>query len=253
MNKPIKRLLYYSSLLYHSNCNSIYQIVEHQKSGGTWVARIISNYMNVPFITQPDGWLRANSLVRIHAPRQYAFNTKNQIYVIRDGRDVLTSFYFHQFMRLNIHQGQQFANLNDVKNNMPKYLEMYFNRQLGNKTTWVEHTKNWLRQKVIIIRYEDMLQNTMGAILPALKEFEKERVDTDRLTRAIEANDFKQVSGRNKGEENQQSFHRKGIRGDYKNYFNLDAAQIFHHYAGKQLIDLGYENNDCWVQNFNDA
>lgn len=248
MNQIFKKLLFYSSLIYHANCNSIYQIIEHQKSGGTWVAKIISGYMDIPFITRPDRWLRGNSLVRIHSPRQYTINSKKQIYILRDGRDVLTSYYFHLFVRLKISQAKQFDDINDVRKNMPKFLEMYFKNQLGNKTTWVEHTRNWIHPGTQIIRYEDMLEDTMGTLLPVLKIFERQPIDIEQLSSVIEDNDFKRVSGRKKGEEDQNSFHRKGITGDYKNYFNKDAARIFHFYAGKQLINLGYEKDDSWIQ-----
>jgi hypothetical protein len=247
------KLFFYSSLIYHSNFNSIYQVIEHQKSGGTWVARIIAKYLNIQFVTKPNRWLNANSLVRIHSPRQYAVNSKKQVYVIRDGRDVMTSFYFHLFLRLKIPQGKQFTCINDVKKNMPKYLEMYFNKQLGNKTTWVEHTNNWMRQKVTIVRYEDMLENTMRAMIPIVEKIGNKPADTERLENAVKLNDFKKVSGRNQGEENQESYHRKGIKGDYKNYFNRQAAGIFHYYAGKKLIDLGYEKDDSWVQAITDS
>ena len=40
---------------------------------------------------------------------------------------------------------------------------------------------------------------------------------------------------------------RKGIVGDWKNYFNKEAREIFNHYAGDQLIKLGYEKDRSWV------
>ncbi len=43
------------------------------------------------------------------------------------------------------------------------------------------------------------------------------------------------------------SFLRKGIAGDWRNYFNKEAREILHHYAGRELIRLGYEKDASWV------
>ncbi len=59
---------------------------------------------------------------------------------------------------------------------------------------------------------------------------------------------FEKMSGRSAGEENTRSFLRKGIIGDWKNHFNLEAREKFNMYAGDQLIRLGYETDDSWVE-----
>jgi len=41
---------------------------------------------------------------------------------------------------------------------------------------------------------------------------------------------------------------RKGISGDWKNKFSREAKQIFNEYAGKELIQLGYEVDDSWIE-----
>ncbi len=248
MRNSLQKYLFYISLIYQANFGSVYQIIEHQKSGGSWVANVISEYLGVRFVTKTDCPLRKGDLVRIHAPRQYARKTKNQVYVLRDGRDVLTSFYFHLFIRLKIPQAKEFIDVTQVRLNMPKYLEMYFKKQLGNKTTWVEHTECWLKYEIPIVRYENMLENSINTLSPVLEYITEKPVNETRLRYAIDKNKFEKVAGRRRGEENPESFHRKGIKGDYVNYFNHEAGEIFNYYAGRQLIELGYEKNDFWVQ-----
>jgi hypothetical protein len=41
---------------------------------------------------------------------------------------------------------------------------------------------------------------------------------------------------------------RKGIAGDWKNNFSEEAKQVFHAYAGSELIKMGYEKDDSWVK-----
>ena len=71
--------------------------------------------------------------------------------------------------------------------------------------------------------------------------------DGDRLKRICQKYLFKYQSRRNPGQEDRTSFLRKGIAGDWKNYFGREAREVFHHYAGNQLIRLGYERDDSWV------
>jgi sulfotransferase family protein len=50
------------------------------------------------------------------------------------------------------------------------------------------------------------------------------------------------------GEENKRSFLRKGVVGDWRNQFSLEAREVFDRYAGEELILLGYEKDRKWVR-----
>jgi hypothetical protein len=54
-------------------------------------------------------------------------------------------------------------------------------------------------------------------------------------------------SGRKPGEVKINSFLRKGVVGDWQNHFSQEACEIFNHFAGNELIILGYENDTTWV------
>ena len=55
------------------------------------------------------------------------------------------------------------------------------------------------------------------------------------------------MTGRQPGEEKKTSFFRKGIVGDWRNYFCQRAKKVFDFYAGAYLIKLGYEENHAWT------
>lgn len=55
------------------------------------------------------------------------------------------------------------------------------------------------------------------------------------------------MAGRKAGDEKKNSFLRKGVVGDWRSSFNHDSNQMFAHYAGEQLIKLGYEPDLKWV------
>jgi len=48
--------------------------------------------------------------------------------------------------------------------------------------------------------------------------------------------------------EDKKSFLRKGISGDWKTHFSLEAKQVFNYYAGDILIGLGYEKDGTWLK-----
>ena len=57
------------------------------------------------------------------------------------------------------------------------------------------------------------------------------------------------MAGRSAGDNDSPTAKaRKGIAGDWKNYFTQADAKLFLKIAGKQLIETGYEANDDWVQ-----
>jgi len=41
---------------------------------------------------------------------------------------------------------------------------------------------------------------------------------------------------------------RKGVAGDWRNHFSKDAKQVFNKLAGKELIKLGYEIDESWIE-----
>ncbi|MDZ7775706.1 MAG: sulfotransferase domain-containing protein [Bacteroidales bacterium] len=49
---------------------------------------------------------------------------------------------------------------------------------------------------------------------------------------------------------NDKSFLRKGISGDWKNYFSKEACKVFNDFAGKELIKWNYEKDSSWIKNW---
>ena len=56
------------------------------------------------------------------------------------------------------------------------------------------------------------------------------------------------MSGRPPGEEDPTAKARKGIVGDWKNYFTLADGELFDALAGEQMAAAGYEQNSDWVK-----
>ena len=57
---------------------------------------------------------------------------------------------------------------------------------------------------------------------------------------------FEKLAGRKKGEENKKEHYRKGVAGDWKNYFDARMTREFKDRFGAGLVKLGYETDLDW-------
>ena len=71
-------------------------------------------------------------------------------------------------------------------------------------------------------------------------------IDEEKIKSIVHKFSFKNQTARNNGEEKSNSFLRKGISGDWKNYFDSNCVEIFKHYSKDMLINLGYEEDNKW-------
>ena len=62
----------------------------------------------------------------------------------------------------------------------------------------------------------------------------------------ILANRFEARSGRKPGEEDVTSHERKGIAGDWRNYFTPKVTREFKQRYGSLLVATGYEKGFGW-------
>lgn len=233
----------------------LYIVNEYPKSGGTWVSQMLSDYLKVPFPKNQFPKLQSSIM---HGHYLHSPTMKNVFVVLRDGRDIMVSSYYHSLFkneRFNARLVEitrrelQFDDDydDDVKSNLPKFIEYKFKRKKHPMFTWSEFVNSWLDKGVAIIRYENLLRDPAKELGEAIKKVVGYDPDEKRLTEIVERYSFQRLAKRNPGEENKHSFLRKGIAGDWKNVFNKEARELFNYYAGKELIKLGYEKDESWV------
>ena len=140
----------------------------------------------------------------------------------------------------------------NISSNLPKFLHYLHNdySKKLNGFTWAEFVESYLdKNDVFIVKYEDMLANTSAQLEKVLSFLDYE-VEETVIHNAVDKFSFKNQTKRNPGEENKKSFLRKGIAGDWKNYFNKESVNLFDKYYGDMLIKLGYEDNRDWLKDF---
>ncbi|MFD2727400.1 sulfotransferase domain-containing protein [Hyunsoonleella rubra] len=179
------------------------------------------------------------------------------IYLVRDGRDVFTSGVFHWFNKkqTNTELTDFESDRRDAfKSSKPFKGNRFFQdkeiQQWANEWKEPLQTIERARQthEVKIISYEDMLKDPTNVVEACLSFFNV-KSKPKFVNPCVEAGQFKKMSkGRNQGEAKADAHVRKGIAGDWKNYFTYEDGKLFHEIAGDSLIEYGYVENKNWFE-----
>ena len=171
--------------------------------------------------------------------------------LMRDGRDVVTSGTFDWLLREpKTSPRYQFF----VEKNSTNRLKRFFDDEV--LTNWAEHWREVAECGANVdlagrITYEEMKADHAVSLQ---KIFETLGVDSSLVAakKCSDATTFENVTGRKAGEQRHDAKARKGIAGDWKNYFTRKDAELFHSIAGEPLIRYGYETSADWIEEMPD-
>lgn len=153
------------------------------------------------------------------------------VHILRDGRDAAVSGWFHN------------------RRVSPDWVERHY-QSLADyaadfAATWMVNLKqgeDFARRHPDLywqVRYEELLARPRET-LAGICRFLGVSDDPEVLSACVKAVAFEHLSGRRPGEENDQSFFRKGVVGDWRNHFDDAATQAFQKRAGEGLRRYGY-------------
>lgn len=231
-----------------------YIVNEFPRSGGTWISTMLGEALDIPFPRRRPPNFTPSILQAHHIS---PFGLRNVVPVFRDGRDVMASWYHYCFFE-NEHEGILLVNSvgkylafnerEDIVSNLPKFLEWAFENNRHPGFSWSEFVDVWHgRLGTVPVKYEDFRQNGVATLTDTIFKLTHKNLDLVKAQQVIDNNSFANKSGRKAGEENKTSLMRKGIIGDWESSFNAESREIFNHYAGAQLIKLGYEKDQSWT------
>ena len=169
------------------------------------------------------------------------------VQLVRDGRDVVTSGTFDWLLKdaIGTERHEFFVNSKPGTK-----LKRFFDNAVIEK--WA---LNW-RETVDVfcdseadarITYEQMTRDMANELSKIVKLFGANPIPEISQYCAAAAT-FEKMTGRPVGHEVPTAKARKGIVGDWKNYFTREDGEIFDRFAGEQLIALGYEPNREWIE-----
>lgn len=185
------------------------------------------------------------------------------IHILRDGRDVVLSNLFNTWNRAEDRGGAAKAPP-EVLEKRDRFFadpeaflarESIFTEEMLRRVAqgWsrtvhkgLEDGQEMFGEKCVQVKYEDLLQAPVEHV-QRLLSFLDVSDEEDLISSMIEENSFEKMSGgRQRGDDDPNSFFRKGLAGDWKNYFTERDKQIFKNQAGDALIRLGYETDLDW-------
>jgi len=205
-------------------------------------------FQNVVFdpiwrIKEPDGFYFRRAVLNWwnYGIRQSPYRA---FIVIRDLRDTLISLYFsakysHKVVSDQLSEiKRQLESLNE-EDGLMYMLDVVLQSCAEIQISWLES------QDLLLLRYEDILGNEY-TFFENLIEHCQINVNRERLHGIIRYNIFEAATGRKPGQEDIYSHLRKGVAGDWKNYFTIGIKEKFKTRYGELLIKTGYEKDLSW-------
>ncbi|MEC9092234.1 MAG: sulfotransferase domain-containing protein [Planctomycetota bacterium] len=183
--------------------------------------------------------------------RQY-FPAAKTLQLIRDGRDVVTSGTFDWILKDS--QGtDRFSFF--VEKRPGLHMKRFFDDKVLQRWVglWKEPIEAYPEvNDGMIIRYEEMKDNQADLLLRIFEYLGCSSTEPI-IKSCIERATFEKMSGRKVGDEGQPlAKTRKGISGDWKNYFTKRDGILFNELAGHLLVELGYEQDQTWINSLPD-
>ena len=164
--------------------------------------------------------------------------------ILRDLRDSLVSLYFslkvsHPLISQNVAAGRRKLNELDFEDGFLSLIEERGKSMANIQRSWMAGGNE------MIVKYEDLLEDE-SAVFTRIVEHCQIEIPAAKLRRIIERASFQNRAGRARGEEDVTSHHRKGVAGDWRNYFTDRIKAAFKERFGAVLIDTGYETDAGW-------
>jgi hypothetical protein len=234
------------------------------KTGTTWMQRTLVSIPGYCYVGHTEGVIQRYDHVNpgdvIHAHEVFSpslaqtlrDNEIRMVLMVRDPRDVVVSYMFH--IRRDQFSPWQ-ANMLALSYDEGILACIEGRPGLRSIAEHMQFSKSWLEQTFpfCCVCYEELNQNPIHEAqrvfqflgIPLQAQFLRSVVNRNLFERRTIGRRI-WTSGRKPGHENPNKFLRKGIVGDWKNYFNGNHVQRFKEVAGQLLIDLGYEKDLSW-------
>ncbi|UCF18340.1 MAG: sulfotransferase domain-containing protein [Gemmatimonadota bacterium] len=163
-------------------------------------------------------------------------------FVLRDPRDTVVSWYFHG--KNSDSQIPPMPELRRELNQLSLHAGLKYMIDRLEEFGSFEAQRSWILEQDAdapkIFRYEDLSRDNPG-FLKLLFQYLGVDMPESEFTALVQRHTFKKHSGgREQGQEDQYAHSRKGIAGDWENYFDAGVLEHFRSVTGDTLEILGY-------------
>ncbi|XP_038625310.1 amine sulfotransferase-like isoform X2 [Tachyglossus aculeatus] len=201
----------------------------------------IRSMVNPEFLEiMEDFEIRDNDIFIATYPKSGTVWTQQVIYVYRNPKDVMTSFYHFSKLLTKL----------QTSDTMEDFMERFLAGDVF-ANLWFDHIKGWYSHKnnfnILFLSYEEMKKDLRNAVLKISKFLGKKLTDED-VESVVKQATFENMKNdpranydaitRELGRTHEQDFLRKGIIGDWKNCLTVSQSERFDKVFQEQMKDL---------------
>lgn len=170
-------------------------LVSYPKSGNTWTRFLVANlihqhepvtFANIESIVPDNVKNTRKQLARIPRPRivksheYFDCRYKKVIYIVRDPRDIVVSYYHYHLKTRVIEDGFP----------LEQYVQRFLRGEVDAYASWNENVSSWLATRggsssFLFLRYEDMMQDAVAELRKIAAFLNLERTNAE-LSQAVE-------------------------------------------------------------------
>ncbi|KAM5181707.1 amine sulfotransferase-like [Mantella aurantiaca] len=195
---------------------------------------------DVDYNTRPSPRLFTSHLSETFVPRGLKNTKAKVIYVMRNPKDVMTSFYHFENLFAMMEKSPDFQH----------FLEKFLDGDVF-PGKWFDHIRGWYTHKdeynIIFLKYEDMIKD-LRSVVKQISTFLGIKLDDEAIDLVVKKATFKEMkkdplaNKENMPENfiNNKSglFMRKGQVGDWKNLMTVAQSELFDKIFQEKLGDL---------------
>ena len=232
-------------------------LTEFPKSGGSWIVSMLGDALQIPqrdiyvrpgfdlFDLKKHPWYRdsdnldfpVQSVIKSHElPGSSLIDfDATYIHMVRDGRDAVVSKWFFD---------KDFQVQNGIIASFQKEFDAYLEEAARD---WSNYVSAWAKQPVVMIRYEDFLTDPVQSLGRVLTQITNRTFQQDALENTVSKFTKEKFAAALSATFRHNTFVRKGVSGDWRNYFSEENVASFKLVAGEALLSLGYELSSDWA------
>ncbi|XP_075194439.1 amine sulfotransferase-like [Anomaloglossus baeobatrachus] len=201
---------------------------------------IENNFHNVDFKSRPSPRLFTSHLPYYLMPKDLRFRMGKVVYVCRNPKDALVSYYHFLRMRPGI--------------KCPENWEKFLDLSISGKVvcgSWFDHVRGWYTHKedfnILIVKYEE-IKKDLRATVRKICKFLDISLDDEAIDIVVEKATFKNMKHDSLAnytflpnellDKNKGAFLRKGIVGDWKNLMTVAQSEMFDKVYKEKMGDL---------------
>jgi len=233
-------------------------IVSYPRSGNTWMRFLVGglafqkdiNFDNMEQYVPDIHRCTHSHLESLDRPRYlkshepYDARYPKVIYLIRDPRDVAVSYY------------KWLLKFNKTTQTLDSFIVGFINNETR-YGGWGNHVSSWyqnaerVKKKALFIRYEDLLEDTVGQLLKTASFLEldcsqdciADVVANNAFTRMQKKEEAAQDNDLFRGTRANIKFIRKGTAGEWREHLSTNQVVLFANSFGELASRFGYELN----------